>query len=58
MTFEEAISVIDGRENWPETCDLVIAYWQTRTVKNYDQMAILYRLRKLILETQVIRLGR
>ena len=38
--FADAISVVDKRENWPEPRDLVIAYWQMRTAKNYDQMAI------------------
>ena len=38
--FEEAISSIDNAENWPEPRDLVIAYWQARTAKNYDEMAI------------------
>ena len=38
--FERAISVIDGRESWPEPRDLVVAYWQARTAKNYDEMAI------------------
>jgi len=39
--FEEAISVVDERENWPEPRDLVISYWQHRSAKNYDEMAIL-----------------
>jgi hypothetical protein len=39
-TFEEATAVIDSRENWPEPRDLVIAYWQARAAKNYDEMAI------------------
>jgi len=39
-TFKEAIAVIDSRENWPEPRDLIIAYWQARTEKNYDEMAI------------------
>jgi len=38
--FEEAISVVDTRESWPEAHDLAIAYWQARTAKNYDEMAI------------------
>ncbi|MFC1635120.1 hypothetical protein ACFL5Z_09780 [Planctomycetota bacterium] len=32
--------MIDGRESWPEPRDLVMAYWQARTTKNYDEMAI------------------
>lgn len=39
-SFEEATAVIDSRENWPEPRDLVVAYWQARTAKNYDEMAI------------------
>ncbi len=38
--FEEAISVVDTKESWPEAHDLAIAYWQARTAKNYDEMAI------------------
>jgi len=38
--FEEAISVVETRESWPEAHDLAIAYWQARTAKNYDEMAI------------------
>ena len=42
MAFEQAISVIDTRESWPEPRDLVISYWQHRNAKNYDEMAILW----------------
>ncbi len=38
--FKEAISVVDTRQSWPEAHDLAIAYWQARTAKNYDKMAI------------------
>ena len=38
--FEEAISVVDTRQSWPEAHDLAIVYWQARTAKNYDKMAI------------------
>jgi hypothetical protein len=38
--FNEAISVVDTRESWPEAHDLAIAYWQARNAKNYDEMAI------------------
>lgn len=40
--FEEAISVVDDRENWSEPRDLVISYWQHRNAKNYAEMAILW----------------
>jgi len=40
--FEEAIPVVDDRESWPEPRDLVISYWQHRSAKNYDEMAILW----------------
>jgi len=39
-SFEEATAAIDSREGWPEPRDLVIAYWQARTAKDYDEMAI------------------
>jgi hypothetical protein len=40
--FEEAITVVDNRENWPEPRDLVVAYWKDRNAKNYDEMAIFW----------------
>jgi len=40
--FEEAISVIDKRENWPEPRDLAVAYWKARAEKNHDEMAIFW----------------
>jgi len=40
--FEEAIAVIDSRENWPEPRDLVIVYWQSRNKKNYDELAVFW----------------
>jgi len=40
--FEEAINVIDARENWPEPRDLVMKYWQTRNAKNYDDLAVFW----------------
>jgi len=40
--FEEAVSVVDGRESWPEPRDLIISYWQHRNAKNYNEMAILW----------------
>jgi hypothetical protein len=38
--FEEAISVVDKRENWPGPRDLAVAYWKARAEKNYEEMAI------------------
>lgn len=38
--FEEAISVVDGRARWLKPRDLVIAYWQARAAKDYDEMAV------------------
>lgn len=38
--FEQAISVVDDRESWPKPRDLVVAYWQARTAKKYDEMSI------------------
>lgn len=40
--FQEAISKVDSRENWPKPRDLVIVYWQARTQKNYDEMAVFW----------------
>jgi hypothetical protein len=40
--FEEAITVVDKRKNWPEPRDLAVAYWKARTAKNYDEMAIFW----------------
>jgi len=40
--FEEAIEVVDKRENWPEPRNLAVAYWKARTAKNYDEMAIFW----------------
>ena len=40
--FEEAIKVVDKRENWPEPRDLAVAYWKARIEKNYDEIAILW----------------
>lgn len=40
--FKEAISAVDNRENWPEPRALAIAYWQARTAKDYDEMAVLW----------------
>jgi hypothetical protein len=40
--FDNAIAVIDNRKNWPEPRDLVVAYWEVRAAKNYDEMAILW----------------
>ena len=42
QAFEEAISVIESREEWPAPRDLVIAYWQARAAKNYDEMAVFW----------------
>ena len=38
----EAISVVDDRDIWPEPRELVVSYWQHRSAKNYDEMAILW----------------
>ena len=40
--FEEAISVVYKRENWPEPRDLAVAYWKARAAKNYNEMAIFW----------------
>jgi len=40
--FEEAILVIDAREDWPEPHDLVMKYWQARNAKNYDDLAVFW----------------
>ena len=40
--FEEAIAVVDSRENWPEPRELAIAYWEKRNEKEYDELAILW----------------
>jgi hypothetical protein len=40
--FEEAVAVIDSSENWPEPRDLVIAYWNKRNAKDYDELAIFW----------------
>ena len=40
--FEEAIKVVDKRENWPGPRDLAVAYWKARTEKNYNEMAIFW----------------
>jgi hypothetical protein len=40
--FNEAIAVVDKRENWPEPRDLAVAYWKARAVKNYDKIAVLW----------------
>ncbi len=37
-----AVSVIDARESWPEPRDLVVAYWQARTTKNYEEMSVFW----------------
>jgi hypothetical protein len=39
---EEAIAAIDARENWPEPRDLVMTYWEKRTAKEYDEMAVFW----------------
>jgi hypothetical protein len=38
--FEEAIAAVDARESWPEPRDLVIAYWQARNSKKYDEISV------------------
>jgi len=38
----EAIKIIDSREDWPEPKELVQRYWQARAAKDYDTMAILW----------------
>ena len=40
--FQEAISKIDNQEHWPKPRDLVIAYWQARATKNYDEMTVFW----------------
>ena len=40
--FDKAMAEIDNRKNWPEPRDLVVAYWEARAAKNYDEMAILW----------------
>ena len=40
--FQEAIEKVDHAENWPDPRDLVIAYWQARAAKNYDEMAMFW----------------
>ena len=42
IVFQEAISKIDSRENWPEPRELAIAYWKARTTKDYDTMAVFW----------------
>jgi len=42
QAFEEAISAVDARESWPEPRDLVVAYWQARNTKNYEEMSVLW----------------
>jgi hypothetical protein len=42
QTFEEEISAVDARESWPEPRDLVVAYWQARNAKNYEEMSVLW----------------
>lgn len=41
-TLEQAIAIIDGRQDWPEPRELVKAYWQARAKKDYDQMAVFW----------------
>ncbi len=41
QAFEE-ISAVDARESWPEPRDLVVAYWQARNAKNYEEMSVLW----------------
>jgi hypothetical protein len=40
--FEQAITVIDSRQYWPEPEELVKIYWQARAKKDYEEMAILW----------------
>jgi len=40
--FEQAIAIVDSREHWPEPRELVSRYWQARSAKDYDEMAILW----------------
>jgi len=40
--FEQAIAIVDSREHWPEPRELVRRYWQARSAKDYDEMAILW----------------
>ena len=40
--FNEAMAIIDSRENWPEPRDLAIAYWEKRNAKEYDELAVLW----------------
>jgi len=42
QTFKEEISTVDARESWPEPRDLVVAYWQARNAKNYEEMSVLW----------------
>jgi len=42
QTFEEEISAVDARGSWPEPRDLVIAYWQARNAKNYEEMSVFW----------------
>ena len=41
-TLEQAVSAIDARESWPKPRDLVVAYWQARNAKNYEEMSVLW----------------
>ena len=40
--FEQAITVIDSRQYWPEPEEIVKIYWQARAKKDYEEMAILW----------------
>ncbi len=40
--FEQAITVIDTRQYWPEPEEIVKIYWQARAKKDYEEMAILW----------------
>ena len=38
--FEQALSVIDGKNSWPEPRELVVKYWRARSAKKFDEMAV------------------
>jgi hypothetical protein len=40
--FNKAIEIIDSRKSWSEPRDLVVAYWEARASKNYNEMSVLW----------------
>jgi len=41
--FNEAIKIIDSRENWPATPEEVAKwYWEARNARDYEEMAVLW----------------